>query len=348
MPAYIVALKKEISDLGGMLADYKIKTIYMGGGTPTLFHEDVLEEIVELCHHKLNVSNDAEITIESNPATLNKRKLKRLFEMGINRLSVGFQAGQSNHLKALGRQHTYDDFVNAVEWARTEGFENINADVLLSIPGQTCKDLLETINMAIETLVTHLSLYSLRIEEKTPFYDAMLRGEITVLEDDEDRRMFHEAKEKLLNHGFVRYEISNFARMGMECAHNLVYWHNNEYVGCGSSAHSFFGKARYANHSDIREYIESVREPGGQTRAFTAKVEVQEERFDTLMLGLRLVKGIDKAEFAQRFGHDINFFYKTQINDLKAQGLLLEDESNLYCTQKGLDLQNYVLLGFMD
>jgi oxygen-independent coproporphyrinogen-3 oxidase len=176
----------------------------------------------------------------------------------------------------------------------------------------------------------------------------MLRGEITLPEDDEDRRMFHEARELLLRHGFVRYEISNFAQKDMECAHNLIYWHNNEYVGCGSNAHSYFSNSRYANHSDVSAYIRSANGHGEQMRAFTAKVDAQEERFDTLMLGLRLVNGIDKAKFESRFGHDINFFYRRQIDDLKTQGLLLEDESRLYCTQKGLDFQNYVMLRFMD
>lgn len=348
MPAYIDALKKEISDLDCVLTDYRIKTIYMGGGTPTLFHENVLREVIRDCLDKLNISTDAEITIESNPVTLNKWKLRTLREAGINRLSVGFQAMQDEHLKTLGRQHTSDDFVLATEWAKAEGFENINADILLSLPGQSCKDLAETIDMAINASVSHLSLYSLRLEEKTPLYEAMLRGEITLPKDDEDRFMFHEAKEQLLKYGFIRYEISNFAKGGLECAHNLMYWHNNEYVGCGSNAHSYFGKVRYANHSGIREYIKSVNEIGGQTRAFRAQVDMREEQFDTLMLGLRLVRGIEKSEFEERFGRDINFFYKRQIDDLKAQGLLEDDGNRLYCTQKGLDLQNYVMLKFMD
>jgi len=348
MPAYIDALKKEISGLGYMLTDYSIRTIYMGGGTPTLFHEDVLKEILEVCNYKLNVSSDAEITIESNPATLNERKLGVLRNSGINRLSIGLQASQDKHLLTLGRQHNAQDFILATEWARAEGFENINADVLLSLPGQSCKDLSETIDMAIEASITHLSLYSLRLEEKTPLYDEMLRGDIVLPEDDEDRQMFHEAKDQLLKYGFDRYEISNFARSGMECVHNLVYWKNNEYVGCGSNAHSYFGKARYANHSGIKAYIESVNNIGGQTREFTARVDAGEERFDTLMLGLRLTKGVDKTEFEERFGHDINFFYKEKIDGLMVQGLLEEDGRNLYCTQKGLDLQNYVILSLMD
>lgn len=347
MPAYIYALRKEISGLTNILTDYSIKTIYMGGGTPTLFHEDILKEVLEDCY-KLNVSSDAEITIESNPATLTKTKLSALRKSGINRLSIGFQAKQDKHLLTLGRQHTAQDFKLATDWAREEGFENINADILLSLPEQSCKDLLETIDMAIEASLTHLSLYSLRLEEKTPLYDANLRGELILPEDDEDRRMFHEAKDRLLKYGFMRYEISNFARGSMECAHNLIYWHNNEYIGCGSNAHSYFGKVRYANHSDIRTYIESVNEIGGQTREFTARVEDKDERFDTLMLGLRLIKGVDKTEFKERFGHDINFFYEEKIKSLKAQGLLKEDSRSLYCTQKGLDLQNYVLLRLMD
>jgi len=348
MPAYIDALRKEISGLGYILTDCSIKTIYMGGGTPTLFHEDILKEILELCHYKLNILSDAEITIESNPATLNRRKLSVLRNSGINRLSIGLQARQDKHLITLGRQHTAQDFILAIEWARAEGFENINADILLSLPGQICKDLSETIDMAIESSITHLSLYSLRLEEKTPLYDEMLSGDIVLPEDDEDRRMFHEAKDQLLNYGFDRYEISNFARSGMECAHNLIYWHNNEYVGCGSSAHSYFGKARYANHAGIKAYIESVSKMGGQTREFIARVDTGEERFDTLMLGLRLTKGVDKTEFEKRFGYDINFFYKKKIERLIVQGLLEEDGRNLYCTQRGLDLQNYVIRSLMD
>jgi len=339
MPLYIDALDKEISSLSQMLINYKIKTIFMGGGTPTILHEDILKKILETCHDKLNISKEAEVTIESNPSTLSQRKLSMLRSAGINRLSIGFQARQEKHLKTLGRQHTAQDFISAVEWARAEGFENINADILFSLPGQSNKDLSETIIMAIESSITHLSLYSLKIEEKTPLYEAMLRGEFILPEDDEDRKMLHEARDQLSKNGFVRYEISNYARFGMECAHNLLYWQNNEYIGCGSSAHSYFDNTRYANHSDVKEYIRSINKIGERSRVFVEKVDKQEERFETLMLGLRLIKGIDKESFKIRFGNELNFYYKDKIKLLKEQGLLEESNTKLYCTQKGLDLQ---------
>lgn len=348
MPLYIDALDKEISSLSQMLINYKIKTIFMGGGTPTILHEDILKKILETCHDKLNISKEAEVTIESNPSTLSQRKLSMLRSAGINRLSIGFQARQEKHLKTLGRQHTAQDFISAVEWARAEGFENINADILFSLPGQSNKDLSETIIMAIESSITHLSLYSLKIEEKTPLYEAMLRGEFILPEDDEDRKMLHEARDQLSKNGFVRYEISNYARFGMECAHNLLYWQNNEYIGCGSSAHSYFDNTRYANHSDVKEYIRSINKIGERSRVFVEKVDKQEERFETLMLGLRLIKGIDKESFKIRFGNELNFYYKDKIKLLKEQGLLEESNTKLYCTQKGLDLQNYVVLNFME
>ena len=348
MPLYIDALDKEISSLSQMLINYKIKTIFMGGGTPTILHEDILKKILETCHDKLNISKEAEVTIESNPSTLSQRKLSMLRSAGINRLRIGFQARQEKHLKTLGRQHTAQDFISAVEWARAEGFENINADILFSLPGQSNKDLSETIIMAIESSITHLSLYSLKIEEKTPLYEAMLRGEFILPEDDEDRKMLHEARDQLSKNGFVRYEISNYARFGMECAHNLLYWQNNEYIGCGSSAHSYFDNTRYANHSDVKEYIRSINKIGERSRVFVEKVDKQEERFETLMLGLRLIKGIDKESFKIRFGNELNFYYKDKIKLLKEQGLLEESNTKLYCTQKGLDLQNYVVLNFME
>lgn len=348
MPAYINTLKIEIKSLERMLSDCRISTIFMGGGTPTLFHENSLKEIVDVCYDKLNVSADVEITIESNPATIEKRKLQVLLESGVNRLSIGLQSGQSEHLKMLGRQHTIDDFTQAVRWAREVGFENINADLLLSVPGQSCKDLLDTIELAAEAMLTHVSLYSLRLEEHTPLFDAMQRKEIKLPTDDSDRNMFYEAMDKLLEYDFVRYEISNFAKNGFECEHNKIYWNNKEYIGCGSNAHSYFMKSRYANHSGIADYIQSVSGDGGTAKAFRSDVSIDEERFDTMMLGLRLTKGIGKTEFKERFGQNLNFFYKSQIDILKAQGLIDEDEDRLFCTQKGLDLQNYVALKFLD
>jgi len=348
MPKYIDALKTEISSYEKILSGYAIKSIYMGGGTPTIIHEDVLKEVLDICRQVFDISPVAEVTIEANPATLDKRKLSILRSAGVNRISVGLQAWQHKHLKTLGRAHTPDDYTNAVDWAKREGFDNISTDIMFSLPDQTLQELLETTTIVCEMKVSHVSLYGLRLEENTPLFDSFARKEIDVPDDEEDRAMFHWAKKLLHEHGLKRYEISNFALEEKECVHNLIYWNNEEYIGCGSAAHSYFKGERFSNQTDIEKYIKSVFQNDGSIREHVKKVDEKAQRFETMMLGLRLVQGIDKEAFRLRFGNDVSFFYNSAIDLLIAQELLQEDRGRLFCTEKGMDLNNQVLIKFLD
>lgn len=347
MPLYLETIKKEIILISKETAQHKINSIFLGGGTPTLFDGDEIRGVLDLCFTVFELDPKAEITIESNPSTLTREKLDILLNAGVNRLSVGLQAMQDRFLKLLGRVHTFDMFVDSIRFAKIAGFENINVDILQSIPGQATKELLDTLNYCSELGVDHISMYSLKIEENTLFSEWLRSGEISVVDDELDRDMFYRAKSLLQTKGYSRYEISNFAKRGKECRHNLVYWKNNEYIGCGSNAHSFFKKARFCNESNIEDYISSINKGETVERETSRLVDKEEELFETVMLGLRLVSGIDKNEFRARFSNDFSTIYFSQIKELKNLGLLEESSSHIFCTEKGFDLHNKVLLHFL-
>jgi oxygen-independent coproporphyrinogen-3 oxidase len=347
MLPYIEALKAEIEEWGHILKGYRIKTIFMGGGTPTLFSGAQIAGILDICNKNFNIKSHAEITIEANPGTIDSEKLSILKQAGVNRLSLGFQAWQHKHLKLLGRIHGNTELFNDVKWAREEGFQNISVDVMFGLPGQTVDEWLETLERICTLGIQHISMYSLKVEEGTPLYQWYKEGKLQLPTQEEDRLMYHSGREYVLRFGLKQYEISNFAIPGRECAHNLIYWHNEEYIGCGSAAHSCFNKERFSNKKDIKAYIKAVMMSKERTD-YRELIDNKDERFETIMLGLRLNEGINKRKYAQRFGKDINYYYEDVIKRFKEQKLLTENSESIRLTNKGIDLQNVVLLDFMD
>ncbi|MFY9178103.1 MAG: radical SAM family heme chaperone HemW [Caldicoprobacterales bacterium] len=347
MDNYLDAVRMEISQIKKRIMDRNIKTIFWGGGTPTFFHGEKLKDL--LCYIKANflVLEDAEITTEANPETLDKEKLEKLKEAGFNRLSIGMQAGQDRILKSLGRVHSIRDVEKSIKWARELGFNNINLDLMFGLPDQTLNQWVETLAMAEGMGVEHISAYALIIEEGTPFYELDRQGRLNKPSEELEREMYHKAIDYLKSKGYIHYEISNFAQPGKECRHNLIYWKNEDYIGIGCGAHSSLDGQRWSNYSDISQYIDSIE----NTRSAVDQIQricVPEQRFETIMMGLRLTKGVSKSEFRKRFHNDISYYYNKAIDGLKSQGLLEEDSDNIYLTSKGMDLQNQVLLYFMD
>jgi oxygen-independent coproporphyrinogen III oxidase len=347
MKAYLDALIKEISHLAFVLDGYKVDTIFMGGGTPTIFSGEDIQKVLDACYLYMDIDNGAEMTIEANPGTLDDEKLYRLKRGGINRLSIGLQAWQDRHLKALGRVHTCQDFIDSIYMARKYGFKNINADIIFNLPNQTMDDWIETIEGICGLGLEHVSAYSLRVEEHTPFYSMQKQGRLLLPKEELERDMYHKGIKVLSDKGFKHYEISNFALPGRECRHNLIYWQNHQYIGCGSGAHSFFKGKRFANTRYPESYIQLIAK-GKSPVVFSEDIGKKTERFETVMLGLRLVDGIDKNLFKSRFNHDFEFYYADAMERLKKQGLLVEDKYRIKLTSKGLDLQNTVLMEFMD
>ncbi|NLJ41870.1 MAG: oxygen-independent coproporphyrinogen III oxidase [Clostridiales bacterium] len=347
MDPYLHALKIELKNSSTRIGDRKVNTIFFGGGTPTLYSSERLIDLLKYIKDTLCISQDAEITIEANPETLNGYKLEALKDEGINRLSLGMQAGQEKHLRKLGRGHTLKDVRVNMDLARSLGFDNINLDLIFGLPHQTLEEWVESLAIACKFGAEHISAYSLIIEEGTPFFEMLNGGSLNALDEDAEREMYHTGAELLKNQGYYHYEISNFAKPGKECAHNLIYWHNGEYIGIGSGAHSSLGGVRWSNHNGISTYIESISQKGCAIES-KQKISPAEQRFETIMMGLRLVKGVSKAKFYNRFGQGIRVYYGKAIDQLKGLGMLEETTEYIRHTEKGFDLQNQVLTYFMD
>lgn len=347
MDDYMNALIKEIKSFREPLREYSVQTIFMGGGTPTLFDAGCLSEVLDVCRSSFHVLEDAEVTLEANPGTLDRGKIKTLFDAGVNRLSMGLQVWQEKHLVSLGRIHKSQDLINDIDWAREAGFDNFNVDVMFGLPFQTFDEWMETLYNVLKLGIDHISAYSLKIEQNTPFSKLLDQGHIVLPSEDEERRMYHEGIKALATQGFMQYETSNFAQPGRQCWHNLIYWKNQYYLGCGSGAHSYLNRRRFANRPDVEGYIRDMMENKNPV-SYSELIGESEERFETIMLGLRLVEGISKSSFIERFGNSVHFYYKKAVGKLKERGLITEDDEFIRLTPKGMDLQNQVLLEFMD
>jgi oxygen-independent coproporphyrinogen-3 oxidase len=346
MDPYLEALLKEIESYRDFKTKHKVSSIFMGGGTPTLFSGASLVRVLNKCRESFTVEEDAEISIECNPGTADYDKFKILADGGFNRLSVGLQAWQNHHLELLGRIHRLQEFVDTIDWAEAAGFHNINADVIFGIPGQTLDEWLETLERTAAAGITHLSAYSLKIEEDTIFYRWKQSGRIREMDDEDERKLYHEGIKLLESLGLMQYEISNFAVRGYESRHNLTYWRNGDYIGCGSGAHSHMHNLRWSNVKAVERYIDSVN-LGKSVLDFKEEIDNETEIFETLMLGFRLKEGINKKVFKEKYGFSLSDKYGEGIKELKSKGLITEDEAAFRPTSLGFDFENAIALTFL-
>lgn len=343
---YFASMKKEIDLYRDEMALNEIGTIFIGGGTPTCVDPRFIGEVLNECRDRYHVSESCEITIESNPGTITQEKLKAYRQYGINRISIGLQAYQENLLKYLGRQHTREEFISSVEMAKEAGFDNINADVIFGIPGQTLEDWKETLSVLTELGVTHISAYDLKIEEGTRFGDLRDTGKLIEMEDELDREMYHYAIEYLRQKGLNHYELSNFAKEGYQCLHNLIYWNCLEYLGLGAGAHSFLQDIRFENQATIEGYINYLSK--GQKPVEERYVrDFCEKMSEYMFLGLRLIDGVSRERFEDRFNQNIFVTYAAKIDGLKKKQLIETDDKSIRLTQLGLDLANQVFVEFV-
>ena len=344
--AYFGALKKEIEIVAGEWEGRTFDTLFLGGGTPTCAEDIFIESVTEKAKRILKFDLK-EATVEANPGTVGLEKLEFYRYMGINRISFGVQAAQDRLLKAVGRIHDFGTAAESVELAHHAGFRNINIDIMSGLPGQEAEDLLESVAQAEKLRATHISMYTLKLEENTPLYTAVNGGKITLPDKDEEYDMSKAARDRLSKLGYVRYEISNYAKPGFECLHNLHYWNNDDYLGVGLSASSGLNGRRTTNTRDIAEYIEKLNS-GILPYAENAQSGSEEYAFETLMLGLRLVRGIDIDEYKARHGIDLRERFKETLASLRDRGLADIYEGRLYLTEHGMDIQNTVLVEFME
>lgn len=343
---YLDALILEIKNTALLFKDYQIETIFIGGGTPTILPSFYIQEIMKNLDLYYNLSKCKEITIEANPGTVDYNKLLELKKSKINRISFGLQAWQNRLLKKLGRIYSRNEFINNLNLSRQAGFDNINVDLMFSLPTQSIEEWEETLNKVVELKPEHISTYALIIEDNTVFGKLYAENKLEVTDEVIDRQMYYRAKQILKHNGYIHYEISNFAQSNFESKHNLAYWQQKEYISFGLGAHSYINKMRFHNTYDFDKYIECSKNKKDITEDIETN-DILDEYAEFMFLGLRLIKGISKAEFKLKFNKDIEQIYKNQLDECKNYGLLEEDDNNIYLTNKGIDVSNIVFEKFL-
>ena len=341
---YVKALLRDISHRNG--SGFSVDSIFFGGGTPSLLEPIDLEYILAKIYQQFSVTPGAEISLEANPKTLSKSKLIAYRNLGINRISIGAQSMDDKLLDYIGRVHNSEDFLENYRDARACGFKNINVDLMFALPGQTKTRWLSTLKQVIDLDPEHISFYSLQLEKGTPFYQMFEAGTLEEIDDETDRQMYWEGVYLLEKCGYVHYEISNAAKSGYQCRHNLKYWSMEEYLGLGLGAHSYVNGKRFSNETDLDTYIQSG---DGPFIAWEHTNTYQDEISEFIFTGLRKIEGISLKKFKQKFGISLMDIYKNEINKHIQKGLLEIDSTDhqLRFTRKGIDLSNTVLIDFV-
>ena len=355
MEAYASCLCREIEAAGKLYPDYEVRTVFFGGGTPSILKKERICQIMEALRRAFCLAEDAEITIEVNPGTVDADKLAAYYAAGINRLSIGVQSLQENELQALGRIHSTEDFFQTYSMAIKSGFNNINVDLMSAIPEQTLESCLDTLRqlLSLDRPPSHISAYSLIIEEGTPFYE-----NTPVLPDEEMDRLFYKITNDILKAaGYHRYEISNYAREGCECRHNRVYWERGEYLGFGIGAASLMQETRFSNVRNLQTYLKLLSGEAadgpltGQLmehlRQEVSHLTEREQMEEFMFLGLRLMEGVSKKHFFKTFGKKFTDVYPGISEKLIREGLLVQEGDRLKLTELGLDVSNRVMAEFL-
>ena len=379
IPRYVEAVVREIARRGAETGHPRADTIFLGGGTPSLLDEFQVTRILDALFEAFPVEADAEITCECNPGTLTTYFAQTLRNAGVNRLSMGAQARQTRLLRLIGRIHDWEQVIASVKTARQAGFENVNLDLMFGLPGgaegvggkgdrhllperpggglrraalvgaqkvpvtfsaQTVEDWRETLEAAMALSPTHVSCYGLIVEEGTPLHREIAAGKLALPDEEVEREMYELARQTLAEHGFHQYEISNFAREGYECRHNLGCWTRVPYLGFGCAAHSFFDECRTMNPSKLEAYL------AGESPK-TERISKGEARFESLMLGLRMTRGVKNEDFAHMHGMSIREAFGAKLAKPMNAGLLEWHEGALRLTRLGMDLQNGVLVDLL-
>lgn len=363
MLRYVDSVCQEIKLYTPVADKYIVRTIYIGGGTPSILDETLITNILAFIRKTFEVDRFVEITIEANPGTVKYHKLLAYRSIGINRLSIGLQTADDELLKKLGRIHNFDQFVAGYNSARRAGFKNINVDIMSGLPGQDVHSYVDTLTRVMEFEPEHISAYSLTVEEGTPLAEdtALLN---LIPNEDTDRQMYALTKKVLAAHDYVRYEFSNYAKDGYECRHNKVYWTGGEYIGFGIGASSFFKGQRFTNIRDINEYITLMEETAEQFVKRQDKLKLYDEvteqmRTDVvtmyidrrmeeyMFLGLRMTKGVSRREFERIFNKDIYDVYGEVINKYVDEGFMIGDGDSVRLNDRGIDVSNIILSDFL-
>ena len=338
---YVQALLREIQAVEEG-EGRSVSSIFIGGGTTSVLDERLLGDILREIRNRFKMEEDAEITIEVNPGTANIGKLQAYREMGINRLSIGLQSPEDRELKILGRIHNYGQFLETYQEARTVGFDNINIDLMSAIPDQTYEGWVKNLRTVAELEPEHISAYSLIVEEGTPF----AARKLNLPDEDTEYNMYEATAQILKEYGFEQYEISNYARKGRECRHNVGYWTRQDYLGFGLGASSLYGKERFANTADMKKYLESSKNPE-KIREKEPSLTREDEMAEFMFLGLRMTKGISKADFQRCFGCTIESVYGEVLEKYESMELLLEKDGRIFLSREGIHVSNSIMAEFL-
>lgn len=340
---YVDALIKEIRD---KCTKYLIKTIFIGGGTPSYLGENELEKLLKTVS-ELNLSKNIEYSMECNPGTVNEEKLKIMKKYGVNRISFGLQSCNDELLKNIGRIHTFKEFLENYKLARKIGFDNINIDLMYALPNHKKEEWKESLDKIISLNPSHISAYSLILEEGTKLHEMYDNEEFSLLDEDTDIEMYNYTINKLKENGYNQYEISNYSKEYKECKHNIIYWKCDNYLGLGPGASGYIGDIRYNNISDLNEYNHKISQnikPIEEETILSEKDKIEEFIF----MGLRMNEGISLKVFKERFNISIEDIYKEPIEKLIDSKLLELDKDNLKLTQKGREISNTVFIEFIN
>ncbi len=345
MDDYIKALAVDFRRSRADLSGASVETVYFGGGTPGMLGPKRLAWLLKKLRQNFDFTADAEITLESNPATLSFEDYQKLRRAGFNRISFGVQSLNDSELKRLGRIHNSREAAQAVRDARRAGFENISIDIMFGLPGQTVDSLMTTLSDARELAPDHISFYGLKIEEGTPFYD--IKDTLDLPDEDEYAKLYLSGAQKLCDMGYTQYEISNFAKDGFACRHNLKYWKLNEYVGFGPAAHSFINATRYGLTRDLAGYINAVKSGALPERSEEELIEPEAQIREYIMMSLRLADGINRMVFEARFGQS---FDKVEefFSRISKGGLSERTEYGWRLTMKGFLISNTIIIKLLE
>ena len=349
--AYVSAMIREIQSYHELSKEYEVQTIFLGGGTPSLLTPEQIEQIFAAIYHTFSVNENAEITMEMNPGTVDIEKLHAMKAAGVNRLSIGLQSAQDEELKMLGRIHTYEEFLETWKLTERAGFKNRNIDLMSALPGQTIESYEDTLSKVLALEPEHVSAYSLILEEGTVFYDWYEKGKLDrgawkLPSEEEEYAMGELTIQRLAEAGMHRYEISNYAKPGFACRHNIGYWKRTDYLGFGPSAASLFGNCRWTNTADRSLYLKAcgALEKIREDEEILSRQDAMEE---FMFLGLRMTQGISTAEFEEQFGKEIHAVYGGVLKKYEAMHLLQEHSGRLALTRDGISVSNVILADFL-
>lgn len=347
---YVEDLKKEIKIRAKEYNSfYTINTIYIGGGTPSCLKKGAIKDILQTIYRFFTVKNNAEITMELNPNSIDEEKISEYVISGVNRFSIGLQCVSPHILKSMGRTHTVSDFDNTIELIRDKGISNINADLIVGYPGQTTNDVINTVKHLILNNIPHISSYILSVEEGTPLQLMIDKGVKFLPSEEKLLKMYQSVVNLLAQNGYARYEISNFAKPGFMCKHNLTYWNRTDYLGLGVAAHSYIDGVRFSNTEDRSVYCECIETRGKAPVSSVSKLTEQEKKEECIMLSLRTSEGLSTEAYQKEFNENFLAKHKDKLSSFIKLGFLVIDKNgNVKATAKGFLVLNKIILELCD